>query len=1239
MEYEYQNCSTILLDAEYVIINLNPDGSIGAFVDYSSDPNTTDFQPIAMGQACCEVYLPQRQEAEQYSGVTFTWDGNFQQCKWLESVDCNNRPPFSVVLNPNGNSGSLFQVEEGETCVLDVQFDYMFKFNCQNLLDVQLSGATPELLQLYEDLDSQLNTCASIQYQIDAWSANTFNYVIPYIEPNTTEVAEYFCLTEIGVALAQIFVTTEQSPEVWDAYLASGDPYLLLISGNDATTNLGLYIGAQQAFDGTEAIYYEICEDGEGRIFETTDWLNQLNDLNVQLEDCQVLVDGIQNHIDALLAAEVGNCLYVIDAFEDLSVEMAIEIQNSTTPQIVTTPYSEEIYNAGSGNLFSYLVRNIKNPLYIEGYNGVTCSNDTCDELAKILTQQLINEGVTDEVLTGSTYFNQYAQLLELTGDNPFSVNWLTYSNTITDPAVISAITNQNINLSIRVVDGCVDFSILIDRITLNKVCTRVINEDIFVGTNPAFDITKVCDNKKSWVTIDGQDDRQFLLPLRETEYSTNNARLVINTKEVDLNMSIANGIETDVWCYTNDNPCILEPCVPEYNIIITTGTSCSTTPNLTGSTNWTGGTTAFPTINMGVDPFFSGEILRLNWAANGTAGYPASAFTTTQYGDCAFIHKINIQATYTSPTRFNGAWIVGNYDGTVDWFYNKSWSGNTELITRYSDTISGETECNIVMSGISEYNTLQGTDFTNVYWDSATSACTFTQPPLILTGNTLVNGCCCGDISLSGTNITGGTVALPPLSAVTPCERVVGEAGPAGGIVYWINPNDPCEGYEVMSYDQNPQVWQVAPLPQVLYGTSEDFATGENNTNLINAISPAAQECTALSYSGYSDWFLPSIDDLQYIRANTNALPITYDDEAGWWSSSEFSGLAGAVGQNAWLLRDNGTISAPRKDQTYKVRAVRYFNTNPCNGIYSALTASTLVNGIGEEYTDCSWIYKFNTSLTATTFDGYWLAGMPDNTLGVFRHITISGGTGTTIDYSEVTSKYCCEAYNDVVQTYAWDTAKGKYYTEFYWDGNCEQCKVVKCAEPQCVDFNELLTSSVTDITTIKEFNSILTSELINVRCRKISSNYPVLRALYERYMNSTEYCDTLSAQFNYGTMSDFSDLVGNYWVDLIEQVMPSTAIWEANQIYGNTIYDQQKFQYKGYSTFPCIVPQEQLVTGLTIRATGNTDVDLYTLTSDGLCEAYEECADVYYITGDCGSEFLGSVIDSNNPFNVNSN
>ena len=49
---------------------------------------------------------------------------------------------------------------------------------------------------------------------------------------------------------------------------------------------------------------------------------------------------------------------------------------------------------------------------------------------------------------------------------------------------------------------------------------------------------------------------------------------------------------------------------------------------------------------------------------------------------------------------------------------------------------------------------------------------------------------------------------------------------------------------------------------------------------------------------------------------------------------------------------------------------------------------------------------------------------------------------------------------------------------------------------------------------------------------------------------------------------------MVGTYWVDLVEQVVPATTIWGSVKVYSNTIFDQQKFKYRSYSSLFCENP-----------------------------------------------------------------
>lgn len=119
-------------------------------------------------------------------------------------------------------------------------------------------------------------------------------------------------------------------------------------------------------------------------------------------------------------------------------------------------------------------------------------------------------------------------------------------------------------------------------------------------------------------------------------------------------------------------------------------------------------------------------------------------------------------------------------------------------------------------------------------------------------------------------------------------------------------------------------------------------------------------------------------------------------------------------------------------------------------------------------------------------------------------------------------------------------------------------------------VNMQEMLTTEVSAMTTVKEFDNALCTELIDVKSRKTLSGYPTLKALYERYKDSYQGLPQSSA-FNYTKMDNFVSLVGDYWVDLIEQVVPSTTIWGSTIKYRNTVFDKEKFQYKQYTLFTC--------------------------------------------------------------------
>jgi hypothetical protein len=101
-------------------------------------------------------------------------------------------------------------------------------------------------------------------------------------------------------------------------------------------------------------------------------------------------------------------------------------------------------------------------------------------------------------------------------------------------------------------------------------------------------------------------------------------------------------------------------------------------------------------------------------------------------------------------------------------------------------------------------------------------------------------------------------------------------------------------------------------------------IGTGSANTDKIIALygaeSNAARICYDLVEGGYSDWYLPSRDELNQLYINRTAIgnfALSY-----YWSSSEFSSATYAWFQNF----GDGFQGYTWKYSTYYVRAVRAF-------------------------------------------------------------------------------------------------------------------------------------------------------------------------------------------------------------------------------------------------------------------------------------------------------------------------
>jgi hypothetical protein len=159
-----------------------------------------------------------------------------------------------------------------------------------------------------------------------------------------------------------------------------------------------------------------------------------------------------------------------------------------------------------------------------------------------------------------------------------------------------------------------------------------------------------------------------------------------------------------------------------------------------------------------------------------------------------------------------------------------------------------------------------------------------------------------------------------------------IGDTGPAGGLVFYDKGNN-AEGWrylEVASKDAGTAQWGA--YGHDLTGTDTKEGTGKHNTDIImyylrgaGESGKAAQLARQYTQGGYTDWFLPSKDELNLIYTNLRLKMLGDYSMSYYWSSSQIDN------RNAWCQRFSDGLQdyyyyPNSKNDTYNVRAVRCF-------------------------------------------------------------------------------------------------------------------------------------------------------------------------------------------------------------------------------------------------------------------------------------------------------------------------
>lgn len=591
----YAKCITLSnIEKEGGSVEENKDGTVSVYIPTG---------PIFLRKDCCERLNPSK---------NYYFDINTQKCRWTTESNTCSLDNIKVTLNPEGNDGTIFYTDSvDEVCTLNIDFDYLFKVSCGSLNDVLNGGqktqqqldAEIEVRKIQFEVTKTTADCEAISkqikelnYQISATSysikcsqnvtidlgslrannlpisnfSNTgFNPMSPFGFDLENYVTVTLCLTDTGLNVWQNILGT-------DAYnmFLNGDAssYTCVEFNNIKTQNDTIVKNNTINNTQTPELVFE-CTTPFGT---KTQLYKNLNILNEKQAACKDKLDVLLTELTASQAAlellEPITCSKPIDTLETLDISIGLDVTDASgkTTTIATYPLLSPI---GNGNLYTYLVDNADNsgflicgdPTSIELSKGITgCTPMQLNDTKNVFVCGDLLENIKNDLYTESTLIDRTEFDKSLNND-VFASKWLHHSTIIDDQTIISDIINKKIKLSVTINHSCSDFCVLMDNIQLNKTCQLVTEKNMFIAQPPSFELERIIDNKKSWVSNTSFVNRTFRInnesnvnPIRLTDYDVNDERLVINTKEIDLDISIASGIETDVWCYISDNPCLL---------------------------------------------------------------------------------------------------------------------------------------------------------------------------------------------------------------------------------------------------------------------------------------------------------------------------------------------------------------------------------------------------------------------------------------------------------------------------------------------------------------------------------------------------------------------------------------------------------------------------------------------------------------------------------------------------------
>ena len=269
----------------------------------------------------------------------------------------------------------------------------------------------------------------------------------------------------------------------------------------------------------------------------------------------------------------------------------------------------------------------------------------------------------------------------------------------------------------------------------------------------------------------------------------------------------------------------------------------------------------------------------------------------------------------------------VGSGTGSLSYAITSAGSASGCSITTETLTVTSFGTCKVtatkaldsnyfVVSSAEATITFAKADTITVTTTLSTSSVTYTESPAAITATQTVSGLVNSETATVTSTYTGNS-----------CEYggtcVIGNVAPGGGYVFYVSATtiNVATGISTggIYLATAPQTWSGGAVdPNASFGcgstniagTSDAVGSGAENTRLINAGCATAGIASRLAADstaeGFTDWFIPSIDELALIYNNLKVNSLSNLQSWNYWSSTQ--GTTSAYGKYWWF--GSGAVS-----------------------------------------------------------------------------------------------------------------------------------------------------------------------------------------------------------------------------------------------------------------------------------------------------------------------------------------